>query len=188
MPEQTASFTRSMRRTHTIYMPDMLHYHNDLLKAAFRFAGYRLDVVPEYRELTQSVYRTVYPDYCTCAVSIVGNLLSMAEDTRFADKPIAFLEPQMGGACRAGAASTTACSPCLQRIVFLSRSLGHPPALTETRGFIIPDSTMPRVSYGNGRIWSWCSSIPSAADLTPSQKSGSASCWRNGRSCTRCCE
>ena len=102
MTEKAASFTRAMRKTHTIYMPDMLHYHNDLIKAAFRFGGYKLDVVPEYRELTQSVYKTVNPDYCTCAIGIVGNLLTMAEDPRFAGKPIAFLEPQMGGACRAG--------------------------------------------------------------------------------------
>lgn len=102
MPEQPAAFTRAMRKTHTIYMPDMLHYHNDLLKAAFRFAGYRLDVVPEYEELTPRVYQTVNPDYCTCAIGIVGNLLTMAEDPRFAGKPVAFLEPQMGGACRAG--------------------------------------------------------------------------------------
>ncbi len=102
MPEKAASFTRTMRKTHTIYMPDMLHYHNDLIKSAFRFAGYRLDVVPEYRELAQSVYKTVNPDYCTCAIGIIGNLLTMAEDPRFADRPIAFLEPQMGGACRAG--------------------------------------------------------------------------------------
>lgn len=102
MTEKAAVFTRDMRKTHTIYMPDMLHYHNDLIKAAFRFGGYKLDVVPEYRELTQSVYKTVNPDYCTCAIGIVGNLLTMAEDPRFAGKPIAFLEPQMGGACRAG--------------------------------------------------------------------------------------
>lgn len=102
MSKQTVPFTRAMRKTHTIYMPDMLHYHNDLLKAAFRFAGYRLDIVPEYRELTQSVHKTVNPDYCTCAIGIVGNLLSMVEDPRFQGQPIAFLEPQMGGACRAG--------------------------------------------------------------------------------------
>ena len=102
MQERPACFTRAMRKTHTIYIPDMLHYHNDLLKAAFRFSGYLLDVVPEYKELTQSVYKTVNPDYCTCAVGIVGNILTMAEDPRFQGRPIAFLEPQMGGACRAG--------------------------------------------------------------------------------------
>ena len=102
MPGKSAPFSRAMRKTHTIYIPDMLHHHNALLKAAFHFAGYRLDVVPEYTELTQSVYKTVNPDYCTCAIGIVGNLLSMAEDARFAGQPIAFLEPQMGGACRAG--------------------------------------------------------------------------------------
>lgn len=102
MTEKPAVFTKAMRKTHTIYMPDMLHYHNDLLKASFKFAGYRLGVVPEYREMTQSVHKTVNSDYCTCAVGIVGNLLSMAEDPRFSGQPIAFLEPQMGGACRAG--------------------------------------------------------------------------------------
>lgn len=102
MSKKKVSFTRAMRKTHTIYMPDMLHYHNDLLKAAFRFSGYALDVVPEYRKLSESVHKTVNSDYCTCAVGIVGNLLSMAEDPRFRNEKIAFLEPQMGGACRAG--------------------------------------------------------------------------------------
>ena len=40
-------FTRSMKKSHTIYMPEMLHYHNELLCAAFAFGGYKLAVVPE---------------------------------------------------------------------------------------------------------------------------------------------
>lgn len=102
MLQTPAEFTKEMRKTHTIYMPDMLHYHNELLKAAFRYAGYRLDVVPEYPELTDTVFRCVNSDYCTCAIGIVGNLLTMMEDSRFQGRPIAFLEPQTGGACRAG--------------------------------------------------------------------------------------
>ncbi len=102
MQDNVASFTKEMRKTHTIYMPDMLHYHNDLLKAAFRFGGYRLDIVPEYSKLTPKVYKAVNSAYCTCAIGIVGNLLTMVEDPKFAGKPIAFLEPQTGGACRAG--------------------------------------------------------------------------------------
>ena len=102
MPGGGAEFTKAMRKTHTIYMPDMLHYHNDLLKAAFSYGGYRLDVVPEYDHLTREVFRTVNADYCTCAIGIVGNLLTMLEDPAYQGKPIAFLEPQTGGACRAG--------------------------------------------------------------------------------------
>ena len=46
MPGNRAEFTKAMRRTHTIYMPDMLPYHGQLFRAAFRFAGYRLKIVP----------------------------------------------------------------------------------------------------------------------------------------------
>ena len=42
-----AEFVKSMRKTHTIYMPQMLYYHNDLLRAAFCFGGYQLKIVPE---------------------------------------------------------------------------------------------------------------------------------------------
>ena len=102
MQKNHAAFTKEMRQTHTIYMPQMLYYHNALLKAAFSFAGYHLDVVPEYKNLTNAVYQTVHPDYCTCAIGIVGNLLTMLEDPSHKDEKIAFLEPQVGGACRAG--------------------------------------------------------------------------------------
>lgn len=51
-------FTRSMKKSHTIYMPEMLHYHNELLCAAFAFGGYKLAVVPEQEHIcyeTQSL-------------------------------------------------------------------------------------------------------------------------------------
>ena len=102
MQQTPAEFTKEMRKTHTIYMPDMLHYHNELLKAAFHYAGYRLDIVPEYPKLTERVFRCVNSDYCSCAIGIVGNLLTMMEDPRFQNGRIAFLEPQTGGVCRAG--------------------------------------------------------------------------------------
>ncbi|MCR5157394.1 MAG: hypothetical protein K6C96_12030 [Butyrivibrio sp.] len=47
MNKDNTLFTKSMRKTHTIYMPDMLHYHNEFLSAAFSLGGYRLDVVLE---------------------------------------------------------------------------------------------------------------------------------------------
>lgn len=97
-----AEFTKSMRKTHTIYMPDMLHYHNALLKAAFAYGGYRLEIVPEYPTLASHTFSTINKDYCTCATYIVGNLLTMIEELGDDADKIAFLEPQTGGACRAG--------------------------------------------------------------------------------------
>lgn len=40
-----AEFTRAMKKTHTIWLPDMLHYHNELLQAAFLRCGYRLEIL-----------------------------------------------------------------------------------------------------------------------------------------------
>lgn len=97
-----AEFTKEMRKTHTIYMPDMIHYHNDLLRAAFGYGGYKLDIVPEYSQLSRSTFSTIGKDYCTCATFIVGNLLTFLENGDCDPGQVAFLEPQAGGACRAG--------------------------------------------------------------------------------------
>ena len=69
-------FTRSMKKTHTIYMPEMLHYHNELLCAAFAFGGYKLAVVPEQEHICYETQSLVNKDYCTCAIGIIGNLLT----------------------------------------------------------------------------------------------------------------
>lgn len=97
-----AEFTRSMRKTHTIYMPQMLYYHNDLLKAAFKYGGYNLEIVPEQDHFCKDTFSCVNRDYCTCALGILGNLLTFVEEHEELANHIAFLEPQAGGACRAG--------------------------------------------------------------------------------------
>lgn len=83
-------------------MPNMLPYHNDLLCAAFAYGGYRLKIVPEYRHLCKHTFSTINRDYCTCAFYIIGNLLTMLEESEADVNRVAFLEPQAGGSCRAG--------------------------------------------------------------------------------------
>lgn len=95
-------FTRSMKKSHTIYMPEMLHYHNELLCAAFAFGGYKLAVVPEQEHICCETQSLVNKDYCTCAIGIIGNLLTFVKSDDCDREHIAFLEPQAGGACRAG--------------------------------------------------------------------------------------
>ncbi|MDO5126991.1 MAG: hypothetical protein Q4D54_04500 [Eubacteriales bacterium] len=91
-----------MRKTHTIYMPQMLYYHNDLLCAAFAFGGYKLKVVPEYPHHENETASLINKDYCTCATGIIGNILCFLKDAACDPDKVAFLEPQAGGACRAG--------------------------------------------------------------------------------------
>lgn len=97
-----AEFVKSMRKTHTIYMPQMLYYHNDLLRAAFCFGGYQLKLVPEYPHYENEVASLINKDYCTCAIGIIGNIMCFLKDASCDPDKVAFLEPQAGGACRAG--------------------------------------------------------------------------------------
>lgn len=99
---RSAEFTKAMRKTHTIYMPQMLHYHNELLCAAFQYGGYHLKVVPEHLKFCSQSYSAINKDYCTCAFGIVGNILTFIEEQENDSNSIAILEPQAGGACRAG--------------------------------------------------------------------------------------
>ena len=102
MNKDNILFTKEMKKTHTIYMPDMLHYHNDLLIAAFSFGGYKLAIVPEYKEIPTQLLGLVNSGYCTCAMDIIGNLMGFVMDKNTDCSSIAILEPQAGGACRAG--------------------------------------------------------------------------------------
>ena len=91
-----------MKKTHTIYMPDMLGYHNAFLKAAFMRAGYHLEIMKQDKDLEAYSLPYISGDYCLPAVLILGQMFAtIKEQGADADK-IAFLEPQAGGACRAG--------------------------------------------------------------------------------------
>ena len=100
--EGRAEFTKAMKDTHTILLPDMLHYHNALLQAAFAACGYRLEILPEEKNLPEYSLPYISGDYCLPAVLILGQMLAALRSGRFQPDQIAFMEPQTGGACRAG--------------------------------------------------------------------------------------
>ena len=113
MQGKRAEFTKAMRSTHTIYMPNMLPYHGQLFRAAFRFAGYRLKIVPEAGQYPAETYSTVSQDYCSPGIHIIGNALALVKELEQkqpcslrcsggSELRIAFLEPQSGGICKAG--------------------------------------------------------------------------------------
>ena len=97
-----AEFTRAMKATHTILLPDMLHYHNALLQAAFASCGYRLEILPEEKNLQGYALPYISSDYCFPTVLILGQVLAALQSGRYQPDRIAFMEPQAGGSCRAG--------------------------------------------------------------------------------------
>lgn len=95
-------FTRAMKKTHTILLPQMLEYHSALLQAAFEGSGYRFAVMQGGNGLKNKAHRYINSDYCYPGVLIVGQLLDAMENGSYPPDRIAFLEPRPGGACRAG--------------------------------------------------------------------------------------
>lgn len=97
-----APFTRAMKKTHTILLPEMLEYHSPFLQAAFQGSGYRFAVMEGSRHLKEKALRYMNHDYCYPGILIIGQILDVLEEGRYPADKVAFMEPQAGGACRAG--------------------------------------------------------------------------------------
>ncbi len=84
-------------------LPQMLEYHSAFLKAAFEASGYRFDIM--HSDEPPSKYdalRYISSDYCYPTVLIVGQVLETIRKNGGDCRSLAFMEPQAGGACRAG--------------------------------------------------------------------------------------
>ena len=60
---RTATFTRQMKKTHTILLPQMLEYQSPFLKAAFEGSGYHFDIMQGSRQLKQKALRYINNDF-----------------------------------------------------------------------------------------------------------------------------
>ena len=91
-----------MKKTHTILLPQMLEYHSPFLQAAFEANGYQFAVLQGGVGLKERALRCINNDYCYPGILIVGQMLEALQEGRYQADKIAFMEPQAGGACRAG--------------------------------------------------------------------------------------
>ena len=97
-----AVFTKDMKNTHTIYLPEMLEYHFPILKSALIAGGYRADILSNRgREIFDAGKRFVHNDMCFPAIAIIGQIINALENGLCDPRRSAFLLPQTGGACRA---------------------------------------------------------------------------------------
>ena len=97
-----APFTKAMKKTHTILLPQMLEYHSPFLQAAFEANGYHFAVLHGGSHLKERALRCINNDYCYPGILIVGQMLEALQEGHYSAETIAFMEPQAGGACRAG--------------------------------------------------------------------------------------
>lgn len=91
-----------MKKTHTILLPQMLEYHSPFLQAAFEANGYHFAVLQGGIKLKERALRCINNDYCYPGILIVGQMLEALQEGKYPADRVAFMEPQAGGACRAG--------------------------------------------------------------------------------------
>lgn len=96
------NFTRRDKRTRTILLCEMLEYHNVFLEAAFRGDGYSFEVLKNPVKDRNEALRYISNDYCYPTVLIIAQFMEYLESGERGPEEVAFMEPQAGGACRAG--------------------------------------------------------------------------------------
>lgn len=97
-----AIFTESMKKTHTIVLPEMLEYHFPILKAALIRGGYKAAVLSNKGASVMNYGKKyVNNDMCFPAISIIGQMIDSLKNGICDPNKTAFLLPQAGGACRA---------------------------------------------------------------------------------------
>ncbi len=95
-------FTRDMKKTHTILVPDMLPWHFDLLTHVMREEGYRVEVLHnEGRAVIDEGLKHVHNDTCYPALCVIGQYLDALKSGKYDPEKTALLITQSGGGCRA---------------------------------------------------------------------------------------
>lgn len=98
----SARFTKEMKATHTILVPDMLPIHFNLILSVFRQYGYNMVLL---QTSTQSVIneglKNVHNDTCYPALLVIGQFLDALKSGKYNPDTTALLLSQTGGGCRA---------------------------------------------------------------------------------------
>lgn len=95
-------FTKEMKKTHTILIPNMLPIHFRFLQKVFNEAGFKTELLktdgPEIRE---TGLKYVHNDACYPAILVIGQFISAIESGKYDPKKTALVYFQTGGGCRA---------------------------------------------------------------------------------------
>ncbi|MDR1066240.1 MAG: 2-hydroxyacyl-CoA dehydratase [Clostridiales bacterium] len=95
-------FTKNMRKTHTLLMPQMAPLHFDLIREAMTANGYNVEVMPAMDKSsvdTGLVY--VNNDACYPSLIVVGQVINALKSGKYDVDNVSVLMSQTGGGCRA---------------------------------------------------------------------------------------
>ena len=100
--EDHAIFTREMKDTHTILIPNMLPIQFRLLISVFEFYGYHCELLEsESRTVVEEGLKNVHNDTCYPALLVIGQFMEALKSGKYDPNRTALMLPQTGGGCRA---------------------------------------------------------------------------------------
>ena len=95
-------FTKEMKQTHTILIPNMAILQFRILKAALEKEGYKVEILNNCgSEVAQLGLKYVHNDTCYPALLVIGQFLDALNSGRYDLDRTALLITQTGGGCRA---------------------------------------------------------------------------------------
>lgn len=95
-------FTKEMKETHTILVPQMLEIHFDMLAKVMQQAGYKAEVLKTtHRNIVDEGVKSVHNDTCYPALLVIGQFLDALKSGKYDLDKVALIITQTGGGCRA---------------------------------------------------------------------------------------
>lgn len=95
-------FTKAMKKTYTILIPDMLPIHFSLISSVLNQYGYHTEILHlSGDEVKEEGLRNVHNDACYPALLVVGQFIAALHSGKYDVHHTALLISQTGGGCRA---------------------------------------------------------------------------------------
>ena len=95
-------FTKAMKETHTILLPNMLPMHERLMARVFGLYGYKTELLTNSgKSVVNAGQKYVHNDTCYPALLIVGQFIDALSSGKYDLDRTAVLITQTGGGCRA---------------------------------------------------------------------------------------
>ena len=96
------TFTKEMRKNHTILVPQMSPIHFQFIETAAKMSGYNAVVLPAVdKEAVDVGLRVVNNDACYPAIIVIGQLINALESGKYDLNNTSLMISQTGGGCRA---------------------------------------------------------------------------------------
>jgi predicted nucleotide-binding protein (sugar kinase/HSP70/actin superfamily) len=95
-------FTKEMKKTHTLLLPNMLPTHFKIIREIFVNFGYKAELLQnESSNVIAEGLKYVHNDMCYPAQLVIGQMIDALKSGKYDKKKVALVITQTGGGCRA---------------------------------------------------------------------------------------